>query len=99
MSPDLTVLPDGSLVVTLTEGCLQTTLRRAHRALARAVLEADEVGLHLEEHVDLLSELLTTERFAAIRAAHPDLASGTGVRVRVLRDARGAVRWERFGTS
>jgi xanthine/CO dehydrogenase XdhC/CoxF family maturation factor len=97
MSPELTVLPDGSLVLTLSEGCLQTTLRHAHRALARAVLGSHEVGLHLEDPVDLVAELLTHEPFAAIRAAHPDLASGTGVRVRVFRDDRGAGRWERYG--
>jgi hypothetical protein len=96
MPPNLDVLPDGSLVLTLTEGCLQTTLRQAHRDLARVLLEDRGVGLRLEVYVDLLAALLTTERFAAIRTAHPDLASGTGVRVRVFRDERGAVRWERY---
>lgn len=97
MLPGLDVRSDGSLVLTLAEGCLQTTLRHAYRALAGALLDDPKGELPRRDHLDLLAELLGREPFAAIRATHPDLASASGARVRVYRDGSGAARWERIG--
>jgi hypothetical protein len=50
-----------------------------------------------EPLVDMLAGFLGSTDFAALRAAHPELAGGTPCRVRIYRDREGVVRWEALG--
>jgi hypothetical protein len=89
------LLPDGSLVLRLAEACIQTTARRAHRELTLALLEGHG-AVGAEAALALLELFLRDVDFAAVRARFPELAGGSGARVR-LRRADGAVRWEIVG--
>lgn len=87
------VLSDGSLILTLEAGCLQTAARQAQRELTAALLEGCAAGTTLEALADTLGRFLSTTNFPALRAEHPELAGHTRCRVRLHRDG-GAVRWE-----
>jgi hypothetical protein len=88
------VLSDGSLVLTLSESCIQTTARRAHRDLAEMLLSGPSPGRVVEARFDLLGRFLAATDFARLRAEHPELAGGSPCRVRLFSDGDGAVRWE-----
>jgi len=91
------VLSDGSLIVTLSSACIQTTAKRAHRELTTALLDGRAEGTSIEALLEMLERFLTTTDFAALRAEHPELARGTRYRVRLYRSNDGVVRWENTG--
>ncbi|MGB8412146.1 MAG: hypothetical protein WCE23_04910 [Candidatus Binatus sp.] len=92
------VLSDGSVVLTLGEACVQMTAKRAHRELTLALIEGRAAGAAPEVLVDTLERFLSTTDFAGLRAEHPELAGGSGCRVRLYRHADGIVRWEVVGS-
>jgi hypothetical protein len=91
------VLSDGSLVLRLGDGCVETTARRAHHELAAALLEERAAGPAMEAMVDLLAGFLGATDFPALRAAHRELSGGVECRVRLHRRGDGLVRWEIVG--
>ena len=88
------VLGDGSVVLTLRCGCLQTTARQAHRELALALLEQDAAPSRWESPIATLQRFLSNTDFVWLRAKHPELAGATGCRVRLFRTQSGDARWE-----
>ena len=88
------ILSDGSLVLTLDGACVQTTAKKAHREITRALLDERTAGTSLESLVDTLESFLNTTNFAALRAEHRELAGDIQCRVRLYRHENGIVRWE-----
>jgi hypothetical protein len=79
-----------SVVLNLSQQCLETAARSAFRTARDALLGGDHsAGARLE----LLRELLEETDFAALRARHPRLAGGHKCRVRVERSPSGRVTW------
>jgi hypothetical protein len=87
------LLADGSMVLTLGEGCIQTTARRAHRELVLALIEGRARGAAIEALAAMLERFLSTTDFPALRTGRPELAGGVRCRVRLYRRG-GDVRWE-----
>ncbi|MBN1946909.1 MAG: hypothetical protein JW797_14645 [Bradymonadales bacterium] len=94
MSKQLEIQPDGSLVLTLDEACIQTAAKKAHREIALALLDGVEQDEAMEGALDLLERFIDNTDFATLRARHPELAGHAGCRVRLVRDEDGTVRWE-----
>ena len=88
------VLSDGGVAISLGDACIQTAAKRAHRRLSAALLEDRGGGEPVGAALETLASFLSTTDFASLRAEHPELAGGTPGRVRLWRDAGGAVRWE-----
>ena len=90
--------------LSLATHCIQTAARRAHRELTDALIEdrlrpcaADGGGLADDEaRLELLTDFLETHDFAALRAAHPELAGGRPVTVEILRGRAGEA-WPWWG--
>jgi hypothetical protein len=93
------VLTDGSLVVTVGEGCIRTAAARAHRELAQLLLDERASDENLERALDILTEFLNTADFPRLRATYPELAGGMPCRVRVYRDRDKTVKWAFEGSS
>ena len=89
------VQADGVLL-TLDQGCIETTARNAHRELVRQVLEEKLPSPAVQSALSLLAEFLTVVDFRSVRAHDPDLAAGLGRRVRVFRDGAGRPEWEKL---
>ena len=83
-------------LLTLDQHCIETTARRNHQRLMDQLLESAEPAPEVSESLELLRTFLEQQDFPAIRSAHPDLAGGTGVRVRIFRDPQGLVTWEKI---
>ncbi len=88
------LLPDGGLVLALEEACVETTARRARRALVDGYLAGRLAGVQVEGAIALLGDFLEGQDFRALRAARPGLAGGRACRVRVWRSAEGVSCWE-----
>jgi len=82
------------VILDVGEACIQTAARREHRKLVAALLEASAPAPPLEARAETLGRFLRSTDFAALRAAHPELAGGAGVRVRLSRTDGGPVRFE-----
>jgi hypothetical protein len=89
------VLSD-AVLLTLDQGCIETTARRAHQRLVSKLLEGEVPSPSVESAVDLLAEFLTVVDFRSVRARDPDLAAGLGWRVRIWRDGTGKLAWEKL---
>jgi hypothetical protein len=87
------VLADGSLVLAVGDGCIQTMAKRAHRELTAALLDDGVAIATAGALLDLLEEFLNSTDFRALRAGHPELAGGVPCRVRLERRAGGGVAW------
>jgi hypothetical protein len=84
--------PDGSVLLSLADCCVQTAAKRAHRELTAALLDgrASESGVCAA--VDLLRDFLSSTDFAVLRSETPALAVSNAL-VHLHRDQEGAVRW------
>lgn len=96
-SPHFEVLTDGGLVLKLGEACIQTAARKAHRELVQELLDEGKAFRAHESLVDTLAAFLDNTDFAALRAAHPELAGGTPCFVKLQLDGDGRVQWEVIG--
>jgi tRNA-Thr(GGU) m(6)t(6)A37 methyltransferase TsaA len=96
-APPFEVLPDGSVVLSLGDRCVQTAAKDAHRGLAATLLDGDGPGAGAASAVDLLAGFLAGTDFATLRAAHPELDGSVRCRVRLFCDEGGEVRWEVTG--
>ncbi len=94
MTNPFEVVHDGSVVLSLGECCVQTAAKRAHRALATAILEGRSENPSAARAVETLERFLNGTDFASLRSVHPSLAGGAVCKVRVSGDEDGTVRWE-----
>jgi len=77
-------MPDVSLELHLTRRCIATEAKRAYeRAMSHYFRAPDST--ELEQHIELLKELLEQVDLPALRGAHPELRAGGGP-VRILRE-------------
>jgi hypothetical protein len=88
------LLANGDVVLRLDEACVQTTAKRAHAELVTACLEGEDPETRLEGPLALLGRFLRAADFGALRSQHPELAGGTGCRVRLHQAEDGTVTWE-----
>jgi hypothetical protein len=88
------ILPGGAVILSLGEGCIQATARRAHRELARALLDDGIAPAPAAlAAVETLARFLAETDFPALRARRPELAGGRPVQVK-LEPRREGVSWE-----
>jgi hypothetical protein len=87
-------LSDGSLVLTVGKGCIQTAAKRVHREISVALLEGRATTATLGVYADTLERFLSTTDFSVLRTNHPDLAGGTECRVKFWQREDGGVDWE-----
>ncbi len=86
----------GEVILALDEFCIENSARREHQRLTRRLLEDGVSDPAEEDALRLLSAFLEQEDFSALRAADPELAGGHPVKVRLLHDVGGRVRWEKL---
>lgn len=94
MALSFDTLSDGSLVLTLRDGCIERTAKHAHSELAHALIAGTVTGPAMEAAAELLERFLSATTFGALRAEHCDLANATGKLVRLSRAKGRAVRCE-----
>lgn len=94
MASSFDTLSDGSLVLTLRDGCIEMTAKHAHSELARALIAGTVTEPAMEAAAELLERFLSTTDFGALRAEHRELASATGKLVRLSWVQGRAVRCE-----
>jgi len=85
--------PDGSVLLSLANCCIQTAAKRAHRDLTAALLDGPSTAGAACAAVDLLRDFLAAADFAALRSETPALAGGDNVLIRLYRDGEGTARW------
>ena len=85
-------LASGELVLELRDACVETTARRAHRALVARALDGATAAMAAP--LALLTRFLEQTDFRRLRARHPELAGDEACDVRLFRGEDGAVRWE-----
>lgn len=81
-----------SVLLDLSDHCIETAARRAHRELTDALVRGShdrDAGARLR----LLQDFLEGTDFAALRTRDPRLAGGRTVRVRLTRAPSGQVTW------
>lgn len=84
------LLKDGDVVLCLMHGCIETSARRVHRQLADSCLQGVE-GPEIASALALLGDFIETAHFVELRNRSSNLACASGRRVRLRRDAQGAV--------
>ena len=88
------VLSNGTVVLLLSNSCIETAAIRARQELVAACLEDSESGACIEKPIELLGRFLETIDFGKLRAQHPELAGGTECRVKLYQCEDGALRWK-----
>ncbi len=89
-------MEEGELLLTLDDGCIETTARRLEQRLTRALLDgpADAAAATA---LELLTHFLQTADFRSLRARDPDLAGASGAVVRLRRGTDGSPQWTKLG--
>ena len=82
-----------TVLLDLSEHCIETAAKTAHRHLANELLEKDEGDVDTEEKLAILERFLKTTDFARIRSESPELAGGSQLLVRLSRSDCGEVTW------
>lgn len=85
------LLDDGSLELILEDACIQTTAKRAHRAITIALIEDRASEAVVGPVLEMLESFLRGTDFGVLRSAHPELAGGVRCRVRLFRQADGTI--------
>jgi len=94
MTPLYRVLPNGEIILTIDEGCIQTTAKRVRQQLVDELLADTVAGDNVDKAVEVLARFLETADFGRLRANHPELCAGAQSRVKLTVSADAAVRWE-----
>jgi tRNA 2-selenouridine synthase SelU len=94
VTPLYQILPNGEIVLTIDETCIQTTAKRARQQLVEALLADQVAGNGVDKAIELLARFLETADFGRLRANHPELRAGARSRVKLSVSADAAVRWE-----
>ncbi len=85
------IMPDGSVLMSLSGTCVETMARRVQREIVQALLDGWMLPARAGPGLDTLVEFLGTVDFAALRAEHPRLSGDVLCRVRVARNGDGVV--------
>jgi hypothetical protein len=88
------ILPNGEIVLTIDEACIQTTAKRARQQLVDELLADKVTGDNVDKAVELLARFLETADFGRLRANHPELCAGAQSHVKLSVSADTVVRWE-----
>ena len=88
-----------TVVLELTERCVQTAARREHGRLVDRLMRSDADGGPDEERLELLADFLSATDFPRLRAERPELAGGTPVTFTLWRDEAGELCWAVSATS
>ena len=94
---DFELLPNGAIVLSVGDHCIQTTARHAYHELTTALLEeegGDVTTDKLGGFVTMLERFLSGTDFRKLRAEHPELAGGTRCLVELRLREDGRVLWE-----
>jgi hypothetical protein len=94
VTPLYQILPNGEIVLTIDEACIQTTAKRERQQLVEALLADQVAGDDVNKAVELLARFLETADFGRLRANHSKLCVGAQSRVKLSISADAAVRWE-----
>jgi hypothetical protein len=92
--PPCQILPNGEIILTIDEVCIQTTAKRARQQLVDELLADKVTGDNADKAVELLARFLETADFGHLRANHPELCAGAQSRVKLSVSADAGVRWE-----
>ena len=88
-----------SVVLHLLDHCIETEARRAMKMREAILLDDEDIEARqpqVVEELEMLTEFLQTRDFRRLRAADSDLAGGRDVRVRIFRNAAGAVEFAKI---
>jgi hypothetical protein len=81
------------IYLDLTEHCIETAARHAHRQVTDLLMKSDSADTILEAKLVILNDLLQAENFAQLRTDHPELAGGSPIRVALQRAPSRRVSW------